>query len=188
MSRTKRTERAARVRSLVASTPRAALIAAVAGVALGVAGGAHAADLITGKQIKDGSVTGRDVRDNTVAGFDVADLSLGADEFAGVLIGPPGPQGAAGRPGDDGLGEVFPQVATEVVGINATKTLVVGCGPGQVAIAGGLGGNAGGAFNLMESAPFGTAGEERGAWVVRAQNAGLASAPMTAWTLCGVMR
>jgi hypothetical protein len=50
---------------------------------------ATAASLITGKQIKDGSVTGKDVRNR----------SLTPADFLGSVRGKPGPQGPAGRQG-----------------------------------------------------------------------------------------
>jgi hypothetical protein len=67
-----------------------AIVAAVVG-----SGTAGAARLITGRQIKDGSITGRDIRNK----------SLTATDFRGSVRGPAGPAGlagAAGRPGAAG--------------------------------------------------------------------------------------
>ena len=66
-----------------------------------------AASLITGKQIKNGSVTGRDVRNSSLTGADVRDGSLFAGDFKpGKLPAPAkgeqGPAGPAGPRGDTG--------------------------------------------------------------------------------------
>lgn len=53
----------------------AALVAAVLLVATPV--GAQAAKLITGKQIRDGSVTGKDIKNGSLTGKDVAESTLG---------------------------------------------------------------------------------------------------------------
>jgi hypothetical protein len=56
---------------------------------LACAGTATAATLITGKQVKDGSLTGKDVKDR----------SLTSHDFKGSLKGPKGDQGEPGTPG-----------------------------------------------------------------------------------------
>jgi hypothetical protein len=72
-----------------------------------------AASLITGKQIKNGTLTGRDVRNSSLTGADVRDGSLFAGDFKpGQLpaaakgeqgpAGPAGPTGAAGPIGPAG--------------------------------------------------------------------------------------
>lgn len=59
---------------------------------------AVASRLITGKDVKDGSLTGRDVRDGSLTGKDVKDGSLQVSDFpAGQL--PAGPAGSAGPRG-----------------------------------------------------------------------------------------
>jgi hypothetical protein len=69
-----------------------ALVVSVLALVLALAGGATAATLITGAQIKNGSITGRDVKDK----------SLTAKDFKGSLRGADGPQGATGPTGAPG--------------------------------------------------------------------------------------
>lgn len=65
-------------------------------------GSAAAVTLITGKQIKDGSLRGRDVGNGSLTGADVADRSLSPADFTGSLQGPPGSQGPVGPVGPRG--------------------------------------------------------------------------------------
>ena len=81
-------------------------------VALG--GSATAAVLITGKQVKNGSLTGVDVKNSSLTGGDLKNNSVGnLDIKDGDLLakdfkpgqlpaGPPGPQGQQGEPGIKG--------------------------------------------------------------------------------------
>ena len=69
---------------------------------LGIGGTAAAVSLVTGKQIKDGTVRGRDVGNGSLTGADVADKSLTAADFGGSVQGPAGPQGPVGPTGDSG--------------------------------------------------------------------------------------
>jgi hypothetical protein len=71
---------------------RAAIIAALLATLVG-GGAAEASRLMTGKQIKDGSLTGADVKNK----------SLTPDDFTGSVQGPQGPAGPAGAQGAPGL-------------------------------------------------------------------------------------
>jgi hypothetical protein len=161
------------------------LVVGLIGVALGVTGGAQAADLITGKQIKDGTVTGRDVRDGTVLSTDVANGSLTPDDYAGVTIGPPGAPGEPGTRGPDSLGSVYVvRSTTEAVRPSTIGTAVADCDPGDVAIGGGLGGEPGRHGRQLDSAPLGTDAVRRASWVVRAYNGTSIDIRVTAFALC----
>lgn len=61
-------------------TPLAIVIAALA-ILLGTTGGAVAAIVITGANIKDGTVTGADIKNGSLAGVDVRDNSLTATDL-----------------------------------------------------------------------------------------------------------
>lgn len=83
----------------------ATVIAAIAlFVALG--GTATAITLITGKNVKDGSLSGADIKDRSLSGTDIQDGSLtNADLRVGTLAGargPAGPEGPAGARGEAG--------------------------------------------------------------------------------------
>jgi hypothetical protein len=97
---------------------------------------ASAAFLITGKQIKDGSVTGRDVRDH----------SLQTTDLKGVVRGPTGPIGPAGPVGPVGpTGPTGPAAVSAPVFKTASGTIAgsssggvsVSCPSGTVAAGGG---------------------------------------------------
>lgn len=96
-------------------------------VALG--GTATAALVITGKNVKNGSLTGADLKDNSIRSADVKDGGLLAKDFkrgqlAAGVTGPQGPAGAAGAKGDTGprgdagqQGDVGPRGPTGDTGV-----------------------------------------------------------------------
>jgi hypothetical protein len=91
-----------------------------------------AKDLITGKDIKDGSITSADVRNR----------SLLLDDFRRGQLkpGPAGPQGEAGPPGTDGeeafsrivpIAETLPAIVSAARGVDAMLASVVRSGPSR---------------------------------------------------------
>jgi hypothetical protein len=129
--------------------PRKYLVPVLAGVALagGVATGATAASLITGAQVKDGTLTGADLRNGTVT---LRDLAPSLRRSIGVPgpRGPQGPMGPAGLPGMPGApgpaGGLDPSRITTVVGPTVfvgpggVDTTTVYCPFGQKATGGGF--------------------------------------------------
>ena len=78
---------------------------AVAYLALFVAlGGTSfaAATVITGKNVKNGSLTGKDVKNSSLTGGDVKNKSLTPSDFSGSVTGPQGPKGDTGLQGPKG--------------------------------------------------------------------------------------
>jgi hypothetical protein len=78
---------------------------AVAYLALFVAlGGTSfaAATVITGKNVKNGSLTGKDVKNSSLTGGDVKNKSLAPADFNGSVQGPQGDTGPQGPKGDTG--------------------------------------------------------------------------------------
>ncbi|WP_157592179.1 hypothetical protein [Solirubrobacter soli] len=80
--------------------PSPSMVVACAAVVLACGGSAAAATLITGAQIKDGSLTGADVRDGSLTR---ADLSAEAQTSATGTRGPRGRRGPRGFRGPQGL-------------------------------------------------------------------------------------
>lgn len=68
-------------------------VAVIVAVLLAIGGTSYAAVVITGKDVKNGSLTGADVKNK----------SLTKKDFKGSVTGPAGPQGAPGAPGAQGV-------------------------------------------------------------------------------------
>jgi hypothetical protein len=103
------------IRPLDRRVPAVAL--AVTGLLVVGAPTVGAAALITGKDIKNGSLTGKDLRDDTLKGRDVRDGSLTTSDFRGLPAGPQGPTGPAGPTGATGeQGPAGPTGATGAAG------------------------------------------------------------------------
>lgn len=135
-------------------------IAIVTAIAFaGSAGAATAAKLITGKDIKDGSITASDlknktitnkkIKDGTITGAKVKDGSLSASDFSGSVQGPVGPEGPQGPQGPQGVPgvsgfEVVSQTFNEVYVINSggqrglSEVKTVACPAGKTAVSGGF--------------------------------------------------
>jgi len=109
-------------------------------VAVGSFTGAHAAGLITGRQIKDGSVSGRDVRNGSLRAAQVALGTLRPADFSGDPTGPPGPDGPLGPPGTV-RGPAGFRGVSYVVGdpkdVTGFETVIATCPQGTKVIGGG---------------------------------------------------
>lgn len=124
------------------TTPRTALAVAVAVIALvlSAGAGATAARLITGKDVKDGTITSRDVKNRSLK---VKDLSAGATLKLRGASGPTGPRGAAGPVGPAGTAglsgfEVVTRslpIPAGLPGVGGTDTVTAACPAGKKAIA-----------------------------------------------------
>ncbi len=123
--------------------PSPAMVVAVIALIAGLGGGAYAATLVTGAQIKNNSITGADIRNSSLTGNDIRNESLsGADVKNGSLqaadlsaaakaslravgvagaSGPAGPQGLAGPPGAVGPSNTY-------AAFRASGTVVSGIG------------------------------------------------------------
>jgi len=182
---------------------------AVLVLSLGLGGTAAAVTLITGKQIKDGTVRGRDVGNGSLTGADIADASLGPADFSGSLQGPPGlpgpagpqgPTGSAGQPGPKGdpgpSGPVGPPGPAGPAGVSGLEykvgdgvpmgpgtwtTFSVTCSTGKKVLGGGVStyGNEG-SPRISVSAPL----NNGAGWYVSAANEGISSITQFPWAIC----
>lgn len=75
--------------------PSPSLVVAAVAIVLASVGSATAASLITGAQIRDGSLSGADIRDGSIAKTDLATSA----RAAATRRGPRGPRGPRGLPG-----------------------------------------------------------------------------------------
>jgi hypothetical protein len=102
--------------------------AAVACITVGAVSGATASTLVTGAQVKNGSLSGKDVKDR----------SLSAADFAAGVRGAAGAAGAAGlRAADPGYQVTFdPAHLSESVPPMSQKTVVFSCPAGHTALGG----------------------------------------------------
>jgi hypothetical protein len=113
------------------------------------------ARLITGKDVKDGSLTGKDIKDGSLTGKGIKDGSLTAADLTPGLAsatgaagpagakgntGPAGSQGAkgdAGTPGTSGIAGLEIVSSTSTSDSTSYKQNAVSCPAGKTAISGG---------------------------------------------------
>jgi len=97
-------------------------------LAVAFAGGATAAKLITGKNIKNNTVTTQDIKNKSLKGSDVKDGSLAEADLNGAV------KGKLNAPRVKGYEVVE---ATELVESDGETTVYVACTAGKVAVGGG---------------------------------------------------
>ncbi|MDQ4053940.1 MAG: hypothetical protein M3237_14725 [Actinomycetota bacterium] len=97
-------------------------------LAVAFAGGATAAKLITGKNIKNNTVTTQDIKNKSLKSPDVKDGSLSEVDLNGSV------KSKLNAPSVKGY-EI--KSVTQEVPVDGEVTLVVGCSPGKVALSGG---------------------------------------------------
>jgi Collagen triple helix repeat (20 copies) len=144
------------MRSILKRRPSPALVVAIVSVLVALSGTASAALVMTGKQIKDGTVTGKDVKNRSLGTKKLSNKALASLQGQ---RGPAGPQGPKGEPGVQGLqgpkGDTGPagpkgdtglaQVTTRTAGIAFTANGSMGeykdgaamCQAGETVVAGG---------------------------------------------------
>jgi hypothetical protein len=154
-----------------------AIVASAVLVTLPVASATSAA-LVTGKQIKDGSVTGIDIRNDSLRAREFGRLSSGPSGIQGPA-GPQGPRGPQGPPGTSGWVTVVSDPVPIPAGATASPQVVC---PAGVAVGGGAGVSVPVFSTLEETAPLDLDGT---GWVVTVRNVD-ATQPLTAfaWATC----
>jgi hypothetical protein len=159
---------------------------AVAIVAMSIVGGgvAGATRLITGRQIKDGSITGWDIKNHTLKPVDFKGSVRGprGREGAEGARGAQGPQGIQGPQGPAGPTVVNQLTRVELVGVispGAVSHVTASCPAGQGVVSGGY--YATGTGSVFYSDSFAARG-----WAVGYDNVGSSvQADVTAVAYCG---
>jgi hypothetical protein len=133
--------------SLATTLRRGVPTIAIAGALLvmSAAGGATAALVITGKQIKDNSITTKDVKNGTLKSKDLAAATVAALEGNTGATGPAGPTGPQGPAGPTGATGGFTGVQRVSVDRAITASgdyygsafVTVACPNGKIAVSGG---------------------------------------------------
>jgi hypothetical protein len=162
------------------------------------AGAEAAAQLLTGKQIKNESITGKDVRNGSLTRDDFSGSIAGPRGPAGPegpegAQGPAGPKGATGATGAPGAqGPQGPQgpvggvsgleyvVAGETVQGGSAAAWAVACPGDKKVLGGGISRQVPANLSIRESAPMdGGIG-----WWVEAKNTGSSQMGIFGWAVC----
>jgi hypothetical protein len=160
---------------------RALLLVAMTTLLLGFAGSATAGVVITGKQIKDGTITSRDLRNGDLRGIDVKDGSLTQAEFDVQIIGMSGPAGDQGQTGSPGTAGLVYSIEAHSVPKGATHTWGAPCPSGTRVLSGGGSADTAGVVQLVETGPVDDAGT---GWWVGMRNKTNGAVTGYAWALC----
>ena len=83
-----------------------ATVIALLALFVSLGGTAAAVTLITGRNVKDGSLTGRDIRDGSIAGNDLESALIRGSRGPAGSVGPIGPAGDPGLRGPQGVAGV----------------------------------------------------------------------------------
>ena len=181
---------------MTSTTRRAlpALLLTAVVLTVAFAGGATAAKMITGKDIKNGTVTTQDVKNKSLKGADVKNNSLRGAAIKDGSLGEADLNTAAkaklNAPSVKGY-EVWS--TTVEVGTAGQETVFVACTPGKLAITGGASWET--VENdavIQESSPRKVIGDffapadptHADAWGITGQHNGLESADLTAYVVC----
>ena len=155
------------------------LVIAAAAVALvSFTGTAVASGLVTGRQVKDGSLRSVDLRTNrAVSGADVRDGTLSASKLSSLPQGPQGPQGPPGPTGVDGLDNFDYEISSATVPASSDVPITVPCATGTVI---GGGASSVGVIRMVESRPL----PDGSGWSVVVRNQSGTGLDAFGWAVC----
>jgi hypothetical protein len=110
----------------------------VGAAVIGASGGAGAAGLLTGKNVRDDSLRSADFRDGSISGSRVHDGGLSQKDVGFDLTGDQGAQGIDGLPGLPGIGKITyrtgePKSSPDL----GLLTVVANCDAHELALSGG---------------------------------------------------
>jgi hypothetical protein len=142
-------------------------------------GTAVASGLVTGRQVKDGSLRSVDLRTNRgVSGADVRDGTLSASKLSSLPQGPAGVTGPAGPRGVDGLDNFDYEISPPVtVPASSDVDILVPCASGTVV---GGGASSVGAIRMEESRPL----ADGSGWKVVVYNETTTAVDAFGWAVC----
>ena len=176
------------------------VLLAVAGLVVASTATAGAAELLTGREIKNETITGKDVRNG----------SLSKADFSGAIAGSRGPQGAEGPEGPAGpkgntgpqgpagpagpTGAQGPQGSQGPAGVSGLQYVVIGedvpktssaawsapCPAGTKVLGGGVSSFNPSVISIQESAPL----NDGAGWAVQVHNGGGSTLGIFAWAVC----
>ena len=149
--------------------------------------------MITGADIKDGTVTDRDIQNGSLRGPDVQDRSLGSDKLSAKAIasrrgnrGPRGAKGARGARGARGPEGPAPRATYEKQERRSSparwrrsKRRPDGFEP-----SGGGFLDASGRLKIVGSYPISSAADQKPGWIVSVGNPDAAEQTVTAYAVC----
>lgn len=167
--------------------PSSSMVVAVIALLVAMSGSAVAASLITGEQIKDGTIQTKDLSKKTRV--KLASASGGERGPAGPSgqQGERGANGSAGQNGRDGVSQALVRRVENEVGAHSSGVAVAHCLSGEEAIGGG--GSIDGVDALQQTAP--ASGEDAASegsapdgWLARAFNADDETRTITAFAVC----
>lgn len=158
----------------------ALVVAAALGAAMGYTGTAVAAGLVTGRQIKDGTVRSVDLRtDRGITGTDVRDGTLSASKMAPLPRGAVGDQGPPGPRGVNGLANAAYAISGPIaVAAGTEASFTAPCSAGRAVGGGASSTNAG--ISLSESQPLASGS----GWQVTVFNGSGLNADVFGWADC----
>jgi hypothetical protein len=179
-------------------TVRAAIVALLVALVAGGGVATGARSLVTGAEIKDGSITAADIKPGSLSARLFADSapargvrgSRGPTGTPGLQgpAGPSGPQGLPGPPGPAGEGQTVgtqynfvqpnAQTIVQTVGPGQVDSASAGCPPDQVVLGGGFRSSGSRAAKVFVDDSFGS----RDTWTVGLDNSGGASRATVAVT------
>ena len=137
--------------------PSGSMVVAIVAIVMSTAGSAAAAGLITGSEIKNGTITSKNIRGHSLLAkdFKPGQLPTGTRGLTGATgpsgpAGPAGPSGPAGAAGRDGFGLLAYPHDDDVLAHGSSTDLAADCPPGTFV----TGGDAG-AFDALTGAQVG---------------------------------
>jgi hypothetical protein len=154
------------------------LVAAAVVALVSFTGTAVASGLVTGRQVKDGSLRSVDLRANrAVTGADVRDGTLSASKLSSLPAGRQGDTGPSGAKGVDGLDNFHYEIASAPVPGSGEVQITVPCAAGTVV---GGGASSLGVIRMVESRPL----SDGSGWNVVVRNRSAAGVDAFGWAVC----